>query len=57
MAIIGNFWNSQIFFLKNQIILIFFICFISDGTEADSGNTDHLSLLNQFALLLGKISN
>ena len=24
-----------------------FICSISDGTRADSGNTDHLSLLNQ----------
>lgn len=31
---------------------------VSDGTRADSGNTDHLSLLNQLPLALwGKISN
>ena len=29
-----------------------FICFISDGTRADSGNTDHLTLLNQLPLSL-----
>ena len=29
-----------------------FICSISDGTRPDSGNTDHLSLLNQLPLSL-----
>ena len=32
--------------------LTFFISSISDGTRADSGNTDHLSLLNQLPLSL-----
>ena len=29
-----------------------FICSVSDGTRADSGNTDHLSLLSQLSLSL-----
>ena len=32
--------------------LIYFISFISYSTRADSGNTDHLSLLNQLPLTL-----
>ena len=32
--------------------LISFICSISDDTRADSGNTDHLSLLNQLPSFL-----
>ena len=32
--------------------LTFFICSVSDGTTPDSGNIDHLSLLNQLPLSL-----